>query len=132
MKEIQFLTLTDVLFLHKKQIEKFGGSHGVRNMGLLESALAMPQAAFGGSYLHPTLSEMAAAYFFHLVMNHPFIDGNKRIGALAADVFLDWNGINLTVDQVEFERLTLETAQGGVDKAQIALFIKKYSKKSFK
>lgn len=124
MKKIKFLRLEDVLYLHKIQIEKFGGSHGLRNIGLLQSALAMPEASFGGTYLHATLHEMAAAYFYHLVMNHPFVDGNKRIGALAADVFMDIKGLNLAVDETEFERLTLDTAQGKVDKSQIAVFFK--------
>jgi death-on-curing protein len=129
MKKIIFLSLADVLFLHKKQIEKFGGSHGIRNMGLLESALAMPEASFGGVHLHPTLPEMAGAYFYHLVMNHAFVDGNKRIGALAADVFLEMNGYDLKVNQDILEKLTLDTAQGKVDKAEVALFFKKHSKK---
>jgi death-on-curing protein len=129
MKKIQFLRLEDVLFLHKIQIEKFGGSHGVRSMPLLQSALGMPEATFSGIYLHATLHEMAAAYFYHLVMNHPFVDGNKRIGALSADVFLDINGLNLAVDEADFEQLTLDTAQGKMDKSQIAVFFKKHSKR---
>ncbi len=130
MKKPQFLRLEDVLYLHKIQIERFGGSHGVRSMALLQSAVGMPEASFNGAYLHATLHEIASAYFYHLVMNHPFVDGNKRIGALAADVFLDINGINLVVGEAEFERLTLDTAKGKVDKSQIAVFFKKHSKRA--
>lgn len=127
--EPRFLSLEEVLFLHRKQIEHFGGSHGVRDMGLLDSAIAAPSATFSGIFLHTDIFEMAAAYLFHLVMNHPFIDGNKRVGALAADVFLYTNGYDLTSDQKEFENLILETAQGRVDKPQIASFLKDHSKK---
>src|ERR1041385_3365218 len=124
MKKIQFLTLTDILFLHKKQIDRFGGSHGVKDMRLLESAIATPQASFGGEYLHPSLPEMASAYFYHLIMNHPFIDGNKRIGALSADVFLGFNGLDLSVDQDLYEHLTFETAQGKRSKSEVAEFLR--------
>jgi death-on-curing protein len=129
MKEPKFLTLDEILFLHKKQIERFGGSHGVRDMGLLDSAISSPSATFSGVFLYTNLFEMAAAYLFHLVMNHPFIDGNKRIGGLAADVFLTTNGYDLIADQKEFEKLILETAQGHVDKHQITLFLKTHSRK---
>ncbi len=101
----------------------------MRSMALLQSALGMPEASFGGNYLHATIHEMAAAYFYHLVTNHPFVDGNKRIGALAADVSKDINGLNPAIDETEFEKLTLDTAQGKMDKSQIAVFFKKYSKR---
>ncbi|BAZ14609.1 death-on-curing family protein [Calothrix sp. NIES-4071] len=74
----RFLLYSQVLIIHQRQIERFGGSDGVRDEGLLESALAQPQTTFGGELLHPTIVEQAAAYLFHLSMNHPFIDGNKR------------------------------------------------------
>ncbi|HYQ81440.1 MAG TPA: Fic family protein, partial [Anaeromyxobacteraceae bacterium] len=72
-----FLTLDEVLALHADQIGRYGGSPGLRDLGLLESALAAPRATFGGEHLHGSLPEMAAAYLFHLVRNHPFVDGNK-------------------------------------------------------
>ena len=87
MTDIVFLTVDDVLKLHQHQIDVYGGEHGVRDFGLLESALAMPQSMFGGQYLHQDIYEMASACLFHLVKNHPFIDGNKRAGAVAAYVF---------------------------------------------
>jgi death on curing protein len=86
-----FLTLDEVLEIHEQQIELYGGSHGLRDPGALESAVATPQATFGGEYLHTTIPEMASAYLFHLAQNHPFIDGNKRVGANAAIAFLLMN-----------------------------------------
>src|SRR5476651_2345346 len=78
----KFLTVDQVIALHKLQINQFGGSHGVRDEGLLLSALGQPESGFGDQYLHKDLYEMAAAYLFHLVKNHAFHDGNKRIAAL--------------------------------------------------
>ena len=95
------LSLDEVLELHADQISSFGGSPGVRDEGLLESALAQPQATFGGQFLHPTISEQAAAYLYHIAMNHPFIDGNKRTAFAVTDTFLRLNGcaLNLTDDR---------------------------------
>lgn len=121
----RFLNLEQVLRLHKGQIELFGGSHGVRDKGLLESALAQPEAGFGNEYAHKDIFEMAAAYLYHLVQNHPFHDGNKRIGALVAAVFLQVNGIKLNVDEDAFEALVLATAQGQKTKLEIAEFFRK-------
>jgi death-on-curing protein len=93
VSEPAFLTLAEVLEIHKDQIERYGGTHGIRDIGLVESALAMPRAGFGGEYLHESLLEMAAAYAYHIAENQPFLDGNKRAGLAAALVFLDINGI---------------------------------------
>ncbi len=131
MKAPVFLTLDQVLYIHKEQIRQLGGSEGLRDMGLLQSALAMPQAEFGGQYLHEDMFLMAAAYLFHIALNHPFVDGNKRVGAMAADVFLELNGITLPAScGGEFEKITLETAQGKADKPRIAAFFRKCSRKS--
>lgn len=92
---MDFLRIEDVLALHADQMELYGGEHGVRDMGLLESAVGQAQASFAGQVLHADIFEMAAAYLFHIVQNHPFIDGNKRTGLIAALVFLDLNGIEL-------------------------------------
>ena len=88
-----FLTLDEVVATHRDQIERYGGSLGVRDWGLLQSAVAMPAATFGGQFLHTDLCEMAAAYLFHLVQNHPFIDGNKRVAHAAMETFLMLNGL---------------------------------------
>ena len=85
---IQFLAAEDILYIHRDQIERFGGEHGVRDQHLLESAIAQRQATGGGQYSHNDVVEMAAAYLFHIVQNHPFVDGKKRTGAVAALAFL--------------------------------------------
>jgi death-on-curing protein len=87
-----FLTLEDVLDLHAQQLEQYGGSQGVRNIGLLESAVMTPQASFDGEYVHGDLFQMAAAYAFHIAENQPLVDGNKRTGLASCLVFLAING----------------------------------------
>ncbi len=119
-----FLSLDDVIESHRQQIDRFGGSHGLRDQGLLESALAQPKATFGGEYLHAELHEMAAAYLFHLVNNHPFVDGNKRIGLDAAMVFMEINGSPVVATSEELSSLVLQTAQGNLTKPQIAEFFR--------
>lgn len=82
-----FLSLDDILESHQNQIETYGGGQGIRDIGLLESAIAQPEACFGGQFLHADVFEMAAAYLYHLVMTHRFVDGNKRVGLEAALIF---------------------------------------------
>lgn len=120
----RFLTLQEVLDLHRDAIAEYGGDPGVRDIGLLESAIAQPQATYGGEYLHGDLAEMAAAYLYHLAMNHAFVDGNKRIAAYAAGVFIDVNGFELTCDEHSFEELVLRVARGECDKAAVAEFLR--------
>ncbi len=122
--KVSFLSLDEVLALHADQISRYGGEAGVRDLGLLKSALAMPQARFGGQWLHPTLHEMAAAYLFHLIRNHPFIDGNKRAGLVCAIAFLGLNGLELIADPDDLVELVLGVAEGRTDKAQVAVFLK--------
>ncbi len=120
----KFLGLEEVLEIHQDVIERHGGSPGVRDMGLLESAVAMPSAGFGDEYLHKDIFEMAAAYLFHIVQNHAFVDGNKRTGSVAADVFLTMNGVEISADQRAFEELALKVAQGEAEKPEIAAFLR--------
>lgn len=127
MAEPQFLSIEDVIDIHADQIDRYGGSLGVRDVELLQSAIGMPEAGFGDHYLHADLFEMAAAYLYHIVQNHPFIDGNKRTGAMAAFVFLKLNGLTLDADESVFESLVLRTAQGQTDKSAIAEFFRKHS-----
>lgn len=124
---IDFLNIEDVLKLHSNQIELYGGDHSVRDMGLLESAIAQPRASFGGEYLHNDIYEMAAAYMFHLVQNHPFVDGNKRIGAVASLVFLDINGIEIKAEKGRLYDLTLSVATGQTGKKEIAQFFRAHT-----
>jgi death-on-curing protein len=95
-------------------------------LGLLESALAQPRAMFGGEYAHADLAEMAAAYLFHVAKNHPFVDGNKRVAALAAIVFLDTNGIDIKIDPDEYYELALAVAAGTADKQMAAEFFRRH------
>lgn len=119
-----FLTLDEVLALHADQIGRYGGKIGVRDLGLLQSALATPAATFGGDYLHATVHEMAAAHLFHLVKNHPFVDGNKRIGLIVAIVFLGLNGQTLDADPDELVATVLGVADGSIDKPDLTVFLK--------
>lgn len=95
MSDPLFLDVDDVLLIHEEQLGDYGGSAGVRDTGLLESAVAMPRASAGGAFAHEDLFAMAAAYAFHIAQNQPFVDGYKRTGLLAAIVFLDLNGVTI-------------------------------------
>jgi death-on-curing protein len=123
-----FLTLDEVVAIHSDQIQRYGGSAGVRDWNLLRSALAMPAASFGGQYLQADLCEMAAAYLFHLVKNHAFVDGNKRVGAVAADIFLAFNGLHLIADQDDYTDLVIAVASGKTSKSAVAEFYRKNAK----
>ena len=127
MAEPRFLSVEDVIEIHADQIERYGGSLGVRDIELLRSATGMPEAGFGEHYLHADLFEMAAAYLFHIVQNHPFVDGNKRTGAMTAFVFLKLNGCALVADEPAFEEIILRAAQGEIGKDIIAEFFRKYA-----
>ncbi len=122
-----FFELDHVIEMHSRLIERFGGSQGIRDVGLLESAVAMPAAGFGEEYLHKDLFEMAAAYLFHIVQNHPFVDGNKRTGAAAAGFFLTTNGVEFNADQESFEQVVLAVAEGKMGKPEIAEFFRQHS-----
>lgn len=124
MSEPHFLTADQVLHAHRSLIDVYGGSHGLRDEGLFRSAIAMPEAWFGGKFLHSDLFEMAAAYLYHLVQNHPFLDGNKRIGAATAVLFLGMNNIRIVADEDGLVEITLQTAQGKCAKPEIAEFFR--------
>ena len=119
-----FLTVDDIIESHQNQIDTYGGSYGIRDIGLLESAIGQPEASFGGEYLHADIFEMAAAYIYHLVMNHPFVDGNKRVGLEAALIFLEINNENLNASDEELVDLVLKTTAGQVGKREIAEFFR--------
>jgi death-on-curing protein len=119
-----FLTLDEVVAIHQDQTARYGGSAVVRDWGLLRSAVATPAVTFGGQFLHPELCDMAAAYLFHIVQNHPFIDGNKRVGAVAADAFLAMNDLTLVAGQDEYAELVLSVARGETSKSAIAEFFR--------
>lgn len=119
-----FLTLDEITEIHRDQIARYGGSEGIRDFGLLKSAVAIPAAGFGGQFLHADLCEMAAAYLFHIVQNHPFIDGNKRVGAVAAYVFLAMNNMQLTAKQSAYADLVLSVACSETPKSAVAEFFR--------
>ncbi len=123
-----FLRLDEVVAIHEEMIRRYGGSAGIRDLGLLEAAVAMPEASFGGQYLHDGLPAMAAAYLFHLVSNHPFVDGNKRVGAAAADVFLGMNGCRLGASQEEYAAFVLAVAAGHTGKEAALAFFQQHTR----
>jgi death-on-curing protein len=122
-----FLRLEEAVEIHNDQIKRYGGLPGIRDLELLKSAIAMPSVGFGGAYLHTDIFEMAAAYLFHIVRNHPFIDGNKRSGAASAVVFLKMNGVALCTEEETLVKLVFSIAEGKTDKAEIIKFIKEYT-----
>ena len=129
MSRLVFLSLDEMLALHADQIRRYGGRAGVRDVDLLKSSLAMPQAGHSGDYLHSNLFEMAAAYLFHVVRNHPFVDGNKRAGLIAALAFLGLNGLRVEADSEGLYELVMRVAEGEVGKAEIAVFLRENSAK---
>ena len=113
------LTVEIVREIHAKAIARFGGLDGVRDLALLESAVAAPQATFGGRSPYKDLAEIAAAYLFYVCRNHPFIDGNKRAALGACIVFLRLNGIEPKADGPEWEELTLAVAASAIDRDEV-------------
>ena len=122
-----FLSADHVLAVHRRVIREFGGDPGLRDRGLLNSAVAMPAAGLGDEYLHSGLHAMAAAYLFHLCRHHPFVDGNKRTALAASEVFLRLNGLALTASDEEVVELTLGVAAGEVSKAEVIEFFRKHT-----
>lgn len=123
-----FLTLDEVLAIHTHEVERYGGSHGLRDAGMLESAVAMPAATFGGEFVHADVYEMASAYLFHITKNHPFVDGNKRAGLACALAFLRLNGIPIAATDDELVSLVTSVARGDANKAAIAVFLRAHAR----
>ena len=120
---MRYLTLGEVVDLHRAVIEATGGAAGIRDLGALESALAQPRASFAGVDLHASLADKAAALCFSLVNNHAFIDGNKRIGHAATETFLILNGSEIDALVDEQERLMLDLASGRLTREQLAAWL---------
>jgi death on curing protein len=116
----RFLSIDEALTLHETAIDAFGGSHGIRDVGLLDSALAMPCQTMGENYVHDFPFEMAAAYLFHLCSNHPFIDGNKRVALAACIVFLRFNGWNLAASEEAAYDIVVEVSTHLKSKDELA------------
>src|SRR5579871_1784709 len=121
-EDVRFLSVANVIRIHDYTLRKQGGAPGIREWGLLESAVEMPRATFGGQYLHQPLADMAAAYLFHLCQNHAFVDGNKRVGALAALTFLTANGVTEAAlpPETDMETMTMKVANGQANKTEVA------------
>ncbi len=123
-----FLTLDEVLSLHSDQVRRYGGTDGVRDLSVLSSALGAPKASFAGEYLHQSLSEMAAAYLYHLVRNHPFVDGNKRTALAAALLCLWLNGHVVEAGEDELTDLVLGVAAGRAPKSEVAELLRRHGR----
>ena len=121
--DIVFLTVEDVIRLHRESIILYGGGEGVRDKGLLISAVLAPQQTFDGEFLYGSTSLMAAALWHGIVQNHPFIDGNKRTGLRAADTFLIMNHVNLAITSREAVEWTLAVATGKLDREHLSRLV---------
>lgn len=126
MTTLKFLTVEQVLSIHDRMIAKYGGTPELRDRGLLESAVAMPTAQFGGDYLHEDLVHMAAAYLFHICKNHPFVDGNKRTALASTLTFLARNSHWIDTATDELEKLTLGVADSSIGKQALAEALRKF------
>jgi len=125
---VTFLLLDHILKIHTDQIRRYGGAHGIRDLEALKSAVNTPAATYNQRFLHTTIEEMAAAYLFHIVKNHPFLDGNKRTGVVAALTFLIINGNSLIATNEDLVTITLLVAQGKLSKSELAVHIQKWIK----
>ncbi len=125
---MRYLSLGEVVRLHQMVIEQSGGAAGIRDLGLLDSALAHPRATFDGSDLHATLLDKAAALCASLVQNHPFVDGNKRVGHAAMATFLMLNGVDITASTDEQELLILALASGQSRREDLAAWLREHTK----
>jgi death-on-curing protein len=126
---MRYLTLGEVVRLHQMVIEQSGGATGIRDLGLLDSALAQPRATFDGRDLHPALLEKAAALCTSVVQNHPFVDGNKRVGHAAMATFLVLNGFDITATIDEQEQLILDLASGRRRREDVLAWLQNHTKK---
>lgn len=115
----KFVDTQEAIAIHDFLIEKYGGSFGLRDEGLLESALAQPQASFFGELLHPTIAEQAAAYLYHLCKNHPFIDGNKRAAFGVMVAFLETNNYRLNLANDQLYSLVMDVAESRIEKPEL-------------
>ena len=124
---VRFLSVENVLAIHSNTLENEGGLPGIRDVGLLESAVAMPRSTFGGAYLHDGLAAMAAAYLYHICQKHAFVDGNKRTGAFACVLFLFLNGISEEdlPPESELEEAILNVDSGRMTKGELIEWLRK-------
>lgn len=124
---MNYLTPAQVLFIHARLVAETGGATGVRDLGLLEAAIARPRATFQGHDLYPDLLHKTAALMEPLIGNHPFVDGNKRVGVTTAGLFLQINGRRLTAKNDELEQIALSTARGETNVEVLSAWLEQYS-----
>ena len=125
---MRYLTLAEVVELHRRLLQATGGASGIRDLGALESAIAQPKASFGGADLYPTLVEKAAALCLALVQGHAFLDGNKRVGHAAMETFLVLNGAEIDAPVSDQERVMLDFASGRIERIQLAEWLRQHLK----
>ena len=123
-----YLSMAQLLRLHRMQVKAFGGPSGVQDRGRLEAAAARPQMTFDGEDLYPDLPAKAGALMHSIVMNHPFVDGNKRVGVMAAELFLAVNGHMLDVVDDEIVAITMDVAAGTVSAEALAIWLRQRSR----
>jgi death-on-curing protein len=121
---VRYLTLSEALELHRRVIGESGGALGVLDIGALESALAQPRMTFGGKDLYPSIVEKATALGYSLIQNHPFLDGNKRTGHAATEVFLFLNGFEIQSSVDEQEKIILQVASGEMDREAFTAWLR--------
>lgn len=127
---IRFLTLAEVIEIHKNQIELYGGDPGVRDFNLLNSAISIPQSTFDGQFLYKTIFDMAAACIYHICQNHPFVDGNKRVALVCGLVFLDFNGIDIDDPDESLYGMMMRVAENRINKEEITDILKSLSRRA--
>lgn len=126
MDQLRFLSTEDVMRLHADTLEHEGGCQGVKDFGLLDSAVHMPRQMFCGEYLHPSLPSMASAYLFHIASNQALNDGNKRAGAMASLAFLYENGVDFQPPADELEKATLAVAACQMTKDELTQWFEQW------
>ena len=126
---VQFIPEEIVLIIHADLLQRYGGSAGLRDRKRLESALAQPKITVGGKYAHRTIFDKAAAYGFHICMNHPFIDGNKRVSFALMDIFLQKNGWEITSREEEAYSIMMSLASGKITKTALSSWLKEHTSK---
>lgn len=126
---MRYIRLSEILYLHRQIIEKSGGINEIRNFGGLESAVALPKQSFGGTELYPSIIEKAAVLCFSIISNHPFIDGNKRVGHASMETFLILNGTEITASVDEQEQVMLALASGEMSRETFVEWLRKNTDK---
>jgi len=123
---VRYVTLAEVVELHRRLLQATGGAPGIRDLGALESAVVQPKATFGSADLYPTLVDKAAALCFALIQDHPFVDGNKRVGHAAMETFFILNGAEIDASVDDQERLILDLAAGRIDRAHLIDWLRQH------